>query len=525
MKNILSKSKIGLSITSALLLGAGSCTGDFEYFNTDPNAAQQIDMTTLITTMQLDAAYPTTGETTIPVNRYQTGWNLLADHYAGYMACANHFDGGSNPMVYNLTANNWSNTVFEVAFTQVMPAWLQLKYANQKGLATNETLAVADIIKVLTLHRTSDMYGPLPVLKFGQARNPYDAQDVLYNHFFETLDKSISTLKEFVATAPDGRPLEKVDAIYAGDFSKWIKLANSIKLRLAMRIWYADKTQSDKYAAEALESGVITSAQENAILKSYRNFTINNPLEMLWGSYNDARMGASMDSYLNGYEDPRLPVLFQPAALDNKFHGVVNGLGSTEQKFYTKMSAPNIQASTSLPWLMASEVAFLKAEYKFRQGDVAGAESDYNEGIRLSFVERGLSANEAATYAADNAKKPKNFVDASENLSKANKNALGTVTIKWANDGKELERIITQKWIALFPNGMEAWAEFRRTGFPKLFPIHESSADASINKNTQIRRMVFPKIEYSNNGGAVAAATRLLNGSDSGGTKLWWDKK
>ena len=88
---------------------------------------------------------PITGETTVPVNNYQTGWNLLADHYAGYMACANHhWEGGINPLVYNLT-NNWRSTVFSVAFTQVMPAWLQLKAAHDQGLVAGEVMAVGDI--------------------------------------------------------------------------------------------------------------------------------------------------------------------------------------------------------------------------------------------------------------------------------------------------------------------------------------------------------------------------------------------
>ena len=157
---------------------------------------------------------------------------------------------------------------------------------------------------------------------------------------------------------------------------------------------------------------------------------------------------------------------------------MVNGLGSTEQKFYTKMSAPNIFGETPMRWLLASEVAFLKAEFKLLKGDKSGAKSDYEEGIRLSFLENGLSASDAADYA-QSMKTPARFIDMSENPTKYSKNALGTVSVKWAEDGNELERIITQKWIALYPNGMEAWAEFRRTGFPKLFPINENSNDPS----------------------------------------------
>ncbi len=506
-----------------LALFLGACTGDFEKFNTDPNSAQQIDPATLITSMELDAMYPTTGETTVPVNRYQTGWNLLADHYAGYMACANHFDGGNCPMVYNLS-NAWRNTVFEVAFTQVMPAWLQLKAAYDQGLVPVQIMAVADILKVVTLHRASDMYGPLPVLHFGESRNPYDSQEVLYDHFFETLDASIATLEQFLAETPDSESLKKVDAVYGGDFAKWLKFANSLKLRLAMRIRYVEPGRAARYAQEAIDGGVITSTADNAMLKSYRQITVNNPTEMLWNSYDDARMGASMDSYMNGYEDPRLAVYFQPAATDGKFHGVRNGLGATEQKFYTRMSAPNFATTTPMNWLLASEVAFLRAEFELSKGNNAGAKTFYEEGIALSFAENGLSTAVAATYAQSD-KKPATFNDTSENPTKYSASALGSVTVKWADDGNELERIITQKWIALFPNGMEAWAEFRRTGYPRLFPIVSESADASISKSVQIRRMIFPRSEYSNNAGAVNAAVRLLDGPDSGGTRLWWDAK
>ena len=523
MKKIFNISKIGLNMALVSMLTFTSCTGDFEQFNTNPNAAQQIDPSTLITSMELDAIYPTTGETTDPVNKYQTGWNLLADHYAGYMACANHFDGGINPMVYNLS-NAWRNTVFEVAFTQVMPAWLQLQAAYENGDVKPEIMAVANILKVATLHRASDMYGPLPVLHFGESRSPYDSQETLYKHFFELLDKAIVDIKDLLSVTNDSKALVKVDAVYAGDFSKWLKFANSLKLRLAMRIRFVEPDLAMRYATEAISEGVITSIEDNAMLKSYRQITVNNPMEMIWNSYNDARMGASMDSYLNGYEDPRIGKMFQTAALDGKFHGVRNGLGITEQKFYTKMSAPAIYIDTPMRWLMASEVAFLKAEYNLVKGDRETAKTLYEEGIRLSFMEYGLSSGDADAYAQSE-KTPKNFEDVSENPTKFSCRANSQVTVKWANDGKELERIITQKWIALYPNGMEAWAEFRRTGYPQIFRIKEESNDPSIDVYTQIRRVIFPKSEYANNAGAVGAACRYLKGLDSGGTKLWWDAR
>ena len=105
---------------------------------------------------------------------------------------------------------------------------------------------------------------------------------------------------------------------------------------------------------------------------------------------------------------------------------------------------------------------------------------------------------------------------------------MGKITIKWnagATEEEQLERIITQKWIAMFPNGTEAWSEFRRTGNPLLFPESSSYQTSGVETNKQIRRMVFPQSEYSNNGAAVQEAVKLLGGPDNGGTKLWWDKK
>lgn len=75
------------------------------------------------------------------------------------------------------------------------------------------------------------------------------------------------------------------------------------------------------------------------------------------------------------------------------------------------------------------------------------------------------------------------------------------------------------------PTGQEAWSEFRRTGYPKVIPIVNNLSGGKVDTNVQVRRMTFPRSEYSNNAAGVAAATALLGGADTGGTKLWWDKK
>jgi hypothetical protein len=86
-------------------------------------------------------------------------------------------------------------------------------------------------------------------------------------------------------------------------------------------------------------------------------------------------------------------------------------------------------------------------------------------------------------------------------------------------------RIITQKWIAMWPDGPEGWAEYRRTGFPRLFPVVTNNSNGTINTNTQVRRLPYPASEYRLNADGVATGVAKLGGPDTGGTRLWWDKE
>jgi len=88
----------------------------------------------------------------------------------------------------------------------------------------------------------------------------------------------------------------------------------------------------------------------------------------------------------------------------------------------------------------------------------------------------------------------------------------------------QVEQIILQKWIAVYPDGQEAWADFRRTGYPRLFPVVDNQSQGKIITAVQIRRLAYPQSEYTTNGAAVSSAVQnLLGGADNGGTRLWWD--
>lgn len=149
----------------------------------------------------------------------------------------------------------------------------------------------------------------------------------------------------------------------------------------------------------------------------------------------------------------------------------------------------------------------------------------YEQGIKLSFEEWGASG--AADYIANATLRPANYTDAVDaSNSVTNKS---TVTIAWddaATDEQKLERIITQKWIAGYPNGLEGWSDFRRTGYPYLFPPKNNLSPWGCTDDRGQRRLRFSIDEYSSNAANVTAAVQMLsNGVDGDNTDLWWALK
>jgi len=515
------------SVIAASVMAAAACTKAYEGYNTNPDAVQEVDSKSYITTMILDAVIPCSD---VGANEFQRACNLMGDAFSGYLSPIQAFNGGSYTCTYDLDGTDYNDYPFSVTFTKVMPAWLNLKYAHDNKIIGDEIFAVAEVIKVMAIQRTSDIYGPLPVSHFGEDENPYESQETVYKNLFKDLDNAIEVLKKYALQGNGGTTaLTAADPVFNGDYSLWLKLANSEKLRMAMRIRFAEPDLAKKYAEEAVQAGTMESASDGAMLKSNSAIQVFNPLEEVWNAYKDTRMGATMDCYLNGYEDPRLDKYFAESTIsEGGWHGVRSGIKSMQTEDYLPLSAPNVSKSTPVVWMLASETAFLRAEGALVGWEMGGdAKTFYETGITLSFLENGLSQNAASVYAASE-KAPAAFED--KNLGSA-KNSAGRpseITPKWNdNDSEEkkLERIITQKWIAMFPNGQEAWSEFRRTGYPKVIPVKDNLSSGKIDTQIQVRRMTFPRSEYSNNYANLQEAVNLIGGVDNGGVKLWWDKK
>ena len=152
----------------------------------------------------------------------------------------------------------------------------------------------------------------------------------------------------------------------------------------------------------------------------------------------------------------------------------------------------------------------------------------YEEGIRTSFASAGVAAN-VDGYINNKTNLPKSaFVDVSTGRSTDVSSMLSMLPVAWddaASNDEKLERIMIQKWIALYPDGQEAWSEMRRTGYPGWVKIQSYDYQREVKQGEMISRLKFPTTEYSNNSTNTQAAVKLLNGEDNAGTRLWWDVK
>jgi len=454
-------------------------------------------------------------------DKYQRSENLVGDEYGRYLSITN--DGWSSTHSRFNASIAFRNQAFTAIFPSFYGAWFKVcALTNKEGAQ----FAWAKILRVAAMHRMTDKFGPIPYSQItgGSITVAYDSQQEVYNHLFEDLDSAIDYLTDFVNSNPDVKPMARYDNVYGGDYRLWVKFANSLKLRMAMRIVYADEELAKTKAEEAVAHpfGLLESNEENAYVSSAKN-----PIYIISHAYSDTRTCADLDSYMKGYNDPRISSYFLPSNFEDLgFYGLRAGIDIPNKEWAKKYSCPNqSQEDRRVMWMDAAEIWFLKSEGALRGWNMGGtAESLYNQGIRTSFGQ--YNVNGADEYIADEASTPAEYVAPNDNS--LNHVAMSSITIKWdetADFEEKLERIITQKWIAMWPLGAEAWAENRRTGYPRFMPVTDNLSGDPILTNGLAKRIPFAPSEVDNNEENYAAAVALLGGADDYGTKLWWDKK
>ncbi|WP_027124892.1 RagB/SusD family nutrient uptake outer membrane protein [Gelidibacter mesophilus] len=517
------------TIASLAALSLTNCTKDFEDINTNPYGISQESLEQQ--NNHIGSRFAPLFSNVIraePAWNYQLQQNLNADVFSGYMASATPFAGNINNQTYSLV-DGWNGFIWADAYDAndgngVMPYAREIfQQVELSGDENGEKFVyLANIIRVNAMHRISDVFGPIRYSKYNSydTTGQYDSQEEAYTAFFADLDEAIDGLEPYIG---DAQFVAFDQSNFGGDIAKWRTYANSLRLRLAIRVSKVNPTLAKTQGEKALAS--------NAGLLESQNMTVDmggfvHPILTISTVWGDISMSAEMESILKGFNDGRIGAFFNapsdPALGDYK--GIRQGIEiDSKAQYGSHSSVGKVVEGSSKIWMTSAEIYFLKAEAALRGWTGAGdAQSNYENGVKASFAQFGVGGVEA--YLADGTSTPNDFVDA---LNPANNYAYpSNVTIAFNSAGtneEKLEQIITQKWIAMFPDGQEAWSEFRRTGYPRVFPVVVNNSGGAIDTNVQIRRINFVDNEKNTNGANVTTAVGYLNGPDNGGTRLWWD--
>lgn len=517
--------KRGAKLTASLLTAGllAACTGNFEEYNTNPYGPTPEDMLgdNAITNSLIKSMMPVLAQG--QQNNSQMIDQMIGSEYGGQIANIAQWGNSGNFYTYNPRVN-WIGVPFNTIMPQIYTGFFQMKQTTGgEGISYRW----AQILRIFGTLRLSDMYGPLPYSKVTGAEFtvPYDNMEELYNNMFADLDVAIDELTAVALSGEDMSVFAQSDFVYSDDFTKWVKFANTLKLRMAMRISNVNATLARQKAEEAINHtiGVMTTAQDAAW---YSDNDGMNPYYRVAYSWQEIRVSANITSYLSGYDDPRLAAYVNASELSTgELVGVRNGIyqSAGSQASYANYSRMNIGELDKLLVMSASEAYFLRAEGALNGWNMKGtAKSLYEEGVNVSMQERGVTIGNYLLSTAT----PADYVDPLD--SSKNHAAMSSVTPAYdenASADENRERILVQKWIANFPNGWETWADIRRTGYPQHFPVVNNLNTDGVNTKRGMRRLAYPQSEYNTNAASVKAAVTMLGGADTSATDLWWAKK
>jgi hypothetical protein len=492
MKNILNHKTIWATALAGILT-ATSCTKDFDEMNVSPNDPTSIGPQYLLPTGIESAIDRYWGHRT----RFERINIDAAELYVQHLTRNIYSNEGDDYTVSPaLIANNWkgfyndSQLNFQRIITQTGEG-AATPNANYEGVAL--------VMRTWVFSLLTDMYGAIPysdAIKGTAAEANYTPK---YDSMEEIYAGMLNDLKTANAKLTVGGPAIAGDILYSGNILKWKKFANSLRLRLANRQAAKKPTESRAIMAEILANPttypIFTSNDDNASLKCTTVLPSNNEWNqiLIQGGRTDWNISKTLADKMNSLGDTRITVYANPNK-DGVYQGHANGLpdaiatsylatSSTIGSAFTKADAPEVI-------MTFSELNFILAEAAL-DGDITGdAQAYFDAALKASFAQYGLTVPAAFTTA------------------------LGAVS---------REKVLEQKWVSLFAQGIEAWAEWRRTGFP-VFPAPDSRA---VLKNDGVlpTRFNYPSSEFSLNGASVNAGIALNGGADDMKTKLWWAEK
>jgi hypothetical protein len=465
------------------------CRKDFEETNTNPNEPTAVSTGFLLTSAQKR----------IMDENMDSFWGSRRGMQLSQFWSSNQYSNESRYQFRDdVTNGSWRD--FYAGVLQDLQQIIDLNTDSPddfSGYGDNANqIAVATVLQAWTYQLLTDAFGPIPMadaLTGTDNLSPgYDSQQAVYGKLVSMLQGATAQMNG--GAGPNG------DQVYGGDMAAWETFANSLLLRVAMRMSDVDAAGAKSAGEAAIAGGVIGTNAENAVFPYIDAAPNNNPVNEANKTRNDFAASNTMIGFLTALNDPRMSIYYNASAADGLYVGEVYGLDETNAALTPDAAVSQPGASVlagDFPGIFmdAAQVSFLLAEAAERGWAGAGdAEANYNAGVTSSFEFWG--ADGAADYLLQ--------------ADVAYGSAAGTFS----------ERIGRQKWTALYMQGQEAWAEYRRMDFGVLLPCADGSLDGDGGVPS---RMKYPLDEQTLNGASYAAGLVTLGGADALETKLWWD--
>ncbi len=481
--------------------GLGSCTKDFERINTPPTSVTSVDPSLLIARILRDGTFQESGE--LPNNKFGS-W---IQHWAGgpVVPVSRYFEGPENLI--------WSQHYTLLRNIVQIKQELSGKEDTPEG---RSKLAIAELYEVYLYQRLTDLFGDIPYFEVTKSskeinRTPkFDKQQEIYPALVQKVDAAIVKL-----TGGD-LSYGTSDFFYKGSIDKWKKFGNSLKLKLGMRMRYANPSLAQKTVTEAMTSaiGLFSSNSDNAAVPTYNDAQAENqnPIlrQMTTGSADLRYLANTLVDKLKEYNDPRLSLLAEPVNINgtSTYQGI--GVSLTDDQL-SQLIRANYSTANKSTWFSLTFAPI--PSYAFTYSDICFYKAE------AALLGWGATSTDAQTFFTEGVK-------AALALPPYNLTTIPTayepvLTLNGLTDEQKMEKIATQKWIHLFGRDMEAFAEWRRTGYPRLTPGPNPGST-----NGQIpRRAIYSSEEAELNATNLKeAAARMTNG-DSFLSKVWWDKK
>ena len=476
---------IKFSVVLLLIAAIVSCTGDYEDINTDPNKPTIVPSTNLM-------AYV--------LNNFTKNTFSLSAIGGGTLGYSNQIGKIQYPeeSIYEFREGTF-NTYFATVYRNQQNLKTVITQSEEAGDLNMKAAAITYSAYIWLI--ATDMWRDIPFTNAlgaeeGVLSPAYQTQEEIYPEIMAMLEEANTLFNK-----GNGDALGSGDLLFGGNTELWQKFANSLRLRIACRLMDADaetaKSIIEQIAGNPSTYPVIASNDENAYFHwsgadpYYEPFYTNKEVD----DRDDHGVADVMVDQLLAFNDPRLSVYAKPAQSDGEYRGVIVGaeLGSFSMNDISKMGARfRDDAAGFSPYMNYAEVNFIIAEAAARGWSVGtSAEDAYKAGITASLEENGIATADIEAYLVQD-------------------------EIAYGDD---MRQIYIQKWISLFKNGHEAWAETRRTDVPLL----GAAPDAFyVGHSRPPFRQPYPTNEYNLNTENIAPYWGQVE-DRLWGKKMYWD--